>query len=99
MGGDALLVSGKGHSMVHRHIWTRETTKYEPWENTICEIQISKYENAINIQKTLEIQNIKCTVLRTKLGRIGEDEVLTPKVILKEATRNFERSSSSSYHQ
>ena len=68
LGGDALLVSGKGHSMVHRHIWTRETTKYEPWENTIYEIQNSKYENTRNIQKDIGNTKYEMYCIAHKVG-------------------------------
>ena len=83
-----IVTSGRGRQL-NMSPGKIQSTKYKIQNMKIQEIY----------KKTLEIQNMKCTVLRTKLGRIGEDEVLTPKVILKEATRNFERSSSSSYHQ
>ena len=68
MGGDALFVSGKGHSMVHRHIWTRETTKYEPWENTLYKIQNSKYENTRNIQKDIGNTKYEMYCIAHKVG-------------------------------
>ena len=84
-----IVTSGRGRQL-NMSPSKIQSTKYKIQNRKIQEIY----------KKTLEIQNMKCTVLRTKLGRIGEDEVLTPKVILKEATRNFEKSpSSSSYHQ